>query len=41
MKISGLYEAFFSPTGHTKKVLEVFGSAWNMPKTKIDLTNRC
>ena len=39
MKISGLYEVFFSPTGHTKKVIEVFTDAWSMPKTKIDLTN--
>ena len=39
MKISGLYEVFFSPTGHTKKVIEVFSKAWNVPKTRIDLTN--
>lgn len=39
MKISGLYEIYFSPTGQTQKVIDVFTKAWNMPKTKIDLTN--
>jgi len=39
MKISGLYEVYFSPTGHTKKVIDVFSKAWNIPRTKVDLTN--
>ena len=32
-----LYEIYFSPTGGTKKVTEIIGSAWTCEKERIDL----
>lgn len=34
-----LYEIYFSPTGGTKKVTEIIGSAWTCEKERIDLMN--
>lgn len=33
-----LYQIFFSPTGGTKKVVDLIGSAWNCEKEEIDLS---
>ena len=37
--IMKLYEIYFSPTGGTKKVTEIIGSAWTCEKERIDLMN--
>lgn len=33
-----LYQIYFSPTGGTKKVMELIGSTWNCEKADIDLS---
>ena len=34
-----MYEIYFSPTGGTKKVAEIIGSAWSCETERVDLMN--
>ena len=34
-----MYEIYFSPTGGTKKVAEIIGSAWSCETVRVDLMN--
>lgn len=35
-----LYKIYFSPTGGTKKVIDVISKPWNCEKIELDLTNK-